>query len=255
MKKALSLLLIVAGIINLVGLQKSYIHLAFEQFSSENTDTEQTTSFRSEQLRLLGVLPKFGFENLFADGIFLKFLQYFGNDSLREQTGYSLSPEFFDLILTADPYYTPYYLFASSSSTMYAGQPSRAVALLNRGLKQLKPNQPSDAFLIWRYKGTDELLFIGDSVSAGESYQTAADWATVSDHPDSEFVAQLSQEMVKSLQMNRDNKTARIKAWLGLFNSALDNTTRRQIVTEIQSLGGDIAIDSTGKVNITFPAE
>ncbi|MBT9315230.1 hypothetical protein [Leptothoe spongobia] len=255
MKKALSALTMLAGISLILGLQKSYMDFNFKQFSV-GSNLENTTSVRTEQLYLLSTLPKLGFENLFADGIFLKFLQYFGNDPLREQTGYGLSPDFFSLILANDPYYIPFYIFASSSSTMYAGQPTRSVALLNQGLKQLQPNKPADSFLVWRYKAADELLFLGDSDNAKASYQMAADWADVSNHPDSELVAQLSRRMVQSLQVNPDNKIVRINAWLGLLNSALDDTSRQRIIEEIRALGGDISIDnSTGKINVTLPVE
>ncbi|MGD1853124.1 MAG: hypothetical protein ACFB2W_02635 [Leptolyngbyaceae cyanobacterium] len=229
-------------------MQSVYRNQNFGQASEE-----LTSSASVEQLYLLQALPKLGFENLFANGIFLKFLQYFGDDAVREKTGYGLSPDFFSLILAADPYYRPFYLFASSSSTLYAGQPTRAISLLNQGLEQLEPNQPPDAFLIWRYKGTDELLFLGSSASAQESFQTAADWADVSNYPNSELVAEVSRRMVESLKQNSDNTAVKTNAWLSLLNSALDEASRQRIIEEIRSLGGDISVDSAGKVDIDLP--
>src|SRR4028118_1584291 len=60
----------------------------------------------SERLRLnlLKKLPSFGFDNLVADWTLINFIQYFGDDLARAKTSYSLSPEYFEIILARDPY-------------------------------------------------------------------------------------------------------------------------------------------------------
>ena len=87
--------------------------------SSNSTSlTNLNEEVESEKLRLnfLHKLPSLGFNNLVADWTFLNFLQYFGDDSARNKTGYSLSPEYFEVILDRDPYFVNAYLFLSASN-------------------------------------------------------------------------------------------------------------------------------------------
>jgi hypothetical protein len=70
--------------------------------SSQKTTSLETLTreIQSEKLRLnlLRQLPTFGFDNLVSNWIFINFLQYFGDDEARKKTGYSLSPEYFEVI-------------------------------------------------------------------------------------------------------------------------------------------------------------
>jgi hypothetical protein len=59
-----------------------------------------------QQLNFLKKTPALGFDNIFADWTYLKFIQYFGDDKAREKTGYSLVPEYFSLVVESDPRFT-----------------------------------------------------------------------------------------------------------------------------------------------------
>ena len=51
------------------------------------------------RLNFLKSMPSFGYDNLIANGVYLSYLQYFGDDEAREKTGYGLSPEYFEIVL------------------------------------------------------------------------------------------------------------------------------------------------------------
>ena len=118
-------------------------------------------------------IPEIGFRNIIADYTFVQFLSYFGDDS-RLTTGYAASPIFFETIIQKDPFFRDFYLFLSQSVSVQAGDPDRAISLMNEGISHLAPNQPPDGFHILRYKGIDELLFAGDSKAAQSTFERAA---------------------------------------------------------------------------------
>src|SRR5690349_1754508 len=64
---------------------------------------QQKVNLEKIRLNLLQQAPTFGFDNVLADWVFLNFLQYFGDDPARLQTGYALSPEYFKVIIARDP--------------------------------------------------------------------------------------------------------------------------------------------------------
>lgn len=209
----------------------------------------------AEKLRLglLRKLPTFGFDNLMADWVFLDFLEYFGDDLAREKTGYALSPEYFEVILRRDPRFLDAYLFLSGSASIYAGLPQRAVNLMAEGLKHLSPQAPPRSYYVWRYKGTDELLFLGDSQAAQRSFETAADWASTYSDPESQQIAQVSRRTAQFLARNPRSKTAQVAAWSTVLSNATDDRTRKIAIERIRGLGGDVFITPEGQVRILPP--
>ena len=260
------------------------------------------------RLELLQKIPTFGFDNLLADWVFLQFLQYFGDDEVRAATSYDLSPDYFEAILNRDPRFQQSYLFLSTSTSIYAGMPERAVTLMGQGLETLSILPPpryygcmaqvkllqamgrrqanpgflcsstqlrrietngwdrSSHFLawdyggdspryyyIWRYKGTDELLFLGEADSpeetleqAQDSFQTTAQWAdlyaTVYNDAESRSVAQVSRSTVDFLASKPDLTTAQISAWGMVAVNAAQNADARTVeraMQRIRLLGGD----------------
>ncbi|MEO0456651.1 MAG: hypothetical protein AAF152_08715 [Cyanobacteria bacterium P01_A01_bin.114] len=222
------------------------------QLSAARKQSSQKTALN---LELAKYAPAFGFNNVLSNWIFLQFLQYFGGDELRQQFGYQLSANFFEAILEKDPYYRDFYLFLSGSATLYAGQPEEAVALMANGLENLGPQQPPDSFYIWRYKGTDELLFLGDVQAAQQSYAMAAEWASQSSYVDGVLISEISQNMAQVLSQNPDSTAVKISAWSGVLSNALDDTARARATQEIRNLGGDVIQTPEGPYKIVFPNE
>lgn len=226
--------------------------------SSKETASIETLKreIQSEKLRLnlLKQLPTFGFDNLVADWTFINFLQYFGDDEVRVKTGYTLSPKYFEVILGRDPRFLQAYLFLSTSTSMYAAMPERAIALMNKGLKSVSPTVPQNSYYIWRYKGIDELLFLGDAKAARQSFETAANWANTYSDEQSKQVAVISQRTAEFLARNPQSKSAQISAWTMVFNNAVDDATRKRAISKIEALGGKIATTPQGGVQVILPS-
>jgi tetratricopeptide (TPR) repeat protein len=205
------------------------------------------------RLSLLKTLPDLGFKNLIADWAFLNFLQYFGDNAAREKTDYQLSPDYFDLILSRDPYFLEAYTYASTSTALFAGQPERAIAAMQQGLKSLKPDVPPGSYYAWRQLGIDQLLFAGDAQAARQSFTTAAEWARLSTVPGSDTVAQVSQQTADFLTRNPNSKTAQIAAWTMVLSSAPDDRTQKTAVSRIEAIGGKIVKNPDGTYSIQAP--
>ena len=207
------------------------------------------------KIRNIKGIPTLGYRNIFADWVYLLFLQYFGDDEIRRQTGYSLSPDFFESIIANDPYYVYFYVFLSGGSSLYAGQPARAVTLMNEGLSHMSPEGPNNGYLVWRYKGTDELLFLGDSAAAQQSFQTAADWANQSDQPEAQAVAAISQRTADFLAQNPISKRAQVDAWASILTNSFDASTQQLAIDRIEALGGRVNINDDGRIQIGYPQQ
>jgi hypothetical protein len=214
---------------------------------------QQELTIQKIQLNLLKKTPTLGFDNLIADWVFLNFLQYFGDEPARHKTGYELSPVFFDIIIGHNPYFFQAYSFLSTSTALYAGMPERSVALMNQGLKFLTPTIPPSSFYVWRNKGIDELLFLGNAQAAQQSFEMAATWASQSGLPDSQRIASLSQQTAQFLAKNPNSKTAQVAAWAMVLENAPDSQTQHRAIARIRELGGQVVITAQGAVKVVPP--
>lgn len=255
--QVLSLTAVVAACLLGIGLLQRPQLQALKN-SDENAtlaELQQQDAAESAQLELLQKLPTLGFDNLVADWVFLNFLQYFGDTPARNQTGYSLSPDYFEAILDRDPYYIDFYFFLSASSSLYAGLPDRSVDLMNEKLQMLSPTRPPQSYFIWRYKGIDELLFLGDSTAARQSFENAADWASIYSDPQSQAIEQVSRQTADFLTRNPDSRTAQISTWAMVLTNAFDQTTQELAISQIQALGGNVSVDDQGRLRVSYPSE
>lgn len=210
---------------------------------------------KSENLRLnfLQKMPSFGYDNFIADLVYLNFLQYFGDDEVRDKTGYSLSPEYFEVILERDPRFLAAYRSLSISTSLYAAMPERAIALSEEGLKSLSPSVPEKSYYVWRYKGIDELLFLGNAQAAQQSFATAANWASNFSDGESQLIANTSQKTAEFLSRNPNSKYAQISSWSMVLNNQVDERTRKRAIREIEALGGKVITTPEGNQKIVFP--
>ncbi|MBW4643460.1 MAG: hypothetical protein KME23_10800 [Goleter apudmare HA4340-LM2] len=214
---------------------------------------EREIKAESTRLKLVRQMPSFGYDNLIANWEYLNFLQYFGDEELRAKTGYSLSPEYFEVILERDPRFLSAYQSLSSSTSIYAAMPERSIELMAKGLKSLSPQIPEKSYYIWRYKGIDELLFLGDTQSAQKSFATAAEWAKTYSDEESQNAAIISQRTAEFLSNNPDSKYARISTWAMILNNQIDARTRKRAISEIEALGGQVITTPEGNNRILFP--
>ena len=111
----------------------------FEQLNALTNDIQSKEYYLREELKiksslsLLRRLPTLGFDNLIADWTFLRFLQYFGDQEARSQTGYQVNPDFFEVIVDRDPNFIKMYPYLSSTVTLYSGQPQKTISLIRKG--------------------------------------------------------------------------------------------------------------------------
>ncbi len=204
------------------------------------------------RLKFLKKIPTFGYDNLIANWIYLNFLQYFGDDENRDKTGYRLSPQYFEIILKRDPRFVNAYLALSTSASMYAGMPEKSVKIMNEGLESLNPWVPKDSYYIWRYKGVDELLFLGDYSAARKSFMSASQWASEHSDEESQLTASISRQTAEFIQKNPDSKNAQISAWGMVLSSGADKKTYQRAIREIEALGGKVVSTPQG-TQIQFP--
>lgn len=215
-------------------------------------ETRKAVRDEEARLKLVQQLPLrgLGFNNLIADFAFLQFLQYFGDDIARNnfQTGYSLSPLYFANIIDRDPRFTSSYIYMSASVSMFAGSPRKAVEIYTKGLKSLEPTQQPSSYTVWRYKATDQLLFLGDAKGAKESYLKAAEWADKASLSDKKLVedpkisAESSRQSAQWLEVDRDLTKAQIGAWSLVLQNATDKKTVQIVAQELDKLGLKIEI-------------
>ncbi|MEM1279634.1 MAG: hypothetical protein AAGG53_06305 [Cyanobacteria bacterium P01_H01_bin.152] len=208
---------------------------------------ELETQKSALQVQLLQNIPALGFQNLIADWAFLQYVQYFGNREQRQITGYGLVEDYFEVIIDRDPYAYDPYIFLSTSLTLYAAQPQRAVELQEQGLQSLSPQLPPNSFYIWRQKGVDEILFLGDYEAAIRSHEIAADWAAQSAAPGAEQAAQSFRSTVEFLKNDPENPQVQANAWLQVVASAQDEQTRSIAIERIEAAGYKLVpIGNTG---------
>ncbi|MEQ8975850.1 MAG: hypothetical protein RIE73_36385 [Coleofasciculus sp. C1-SOL-03] len=217
------------------------------------TELQRQIEAEKVRLNLLQKVPTFGFDNLLADWVFLNFLQYFGDDQARDVTGYQLSPDYFEVILTRDPRFLDAYFFLSGSTSLYAGMPDRSVELMEEGLQQLSPQVPRKSYYIWRYKAIDELLFLGDAQAARQSFEKAAEWASTYEDEESQYVASISRQTAQFLERNPSSKSAQVSAWSMVLQNAMDDRTRQRAINQIEALGGKVVTTPEGAVKIQLP--
>lgn len=237
----------IAGIITMQRLQLTKSSLWIE-------NPQQAKQQETLRLALLQKAPAFGFDNMIANWTFLNFLQYYGDDEARRQTGYALSPNYFDVITQRDPRFVDSYLFLSGTLSYQLGQPARSLEYLKRGTDALSPQNHPKAFTVWRYAALDQLLLMGDTPGAINSLEMAAKWAN--EVPDYRDAAAIFQETANFLKTDPDSRSVRFQAWSSVYQQASamnDRQTQARAKQEILALGGVEKVDAQGRHFFAFP--
>jgi tetratricopeptide (TPR) repeat protein len=214
---------------------------------------EQEQAKAKIQLDAAKKFPTLGFRNIVANWHYIGFILYFGDGEARDRVGYGLALDYFDNILDRDPRFMYAYYYLSNTGSLYAAQPERSVALMNKGLKSLTPKVPDRGYYIWRLKSTDELLFLGKVPEARKSMETAVEWASQYDDPESKNAAAVSQRTVDYLKRNPKSKQAQFQAWNMVLTNAPDKLAITRAIGEIRALGGKVTISPTGEFKVEAP--
>jgi hypothetical protein len=238
MKQALgSVLAAVVCVSGLAALQWPRLRSQLREPDVSPESLQAQEVLQRDRLRILKTLPTLGFDNLIADWAFLNFLQYFGNTEARQVTGYQVTPEFFSVIVRRDPFFRLAYRYLSSTVTLFAGQPAQTVSLLEQGLSHMSPQFPPDSFWLWRLKAVDELLFLGDTDAAIESFEQNAAWAAQSPVPEAADHAASAQRIADFLRQDPANRQVRANSWLMVWSNSINEEVRQYAEQQIEALG------------------
>lgn len=239
----------VAGILSL-----QFNFLQDSQRFETKLNYSQQESWEQTQINTLTQIPAFGFDNLIADWAYYRFLQYFGDKPARRETGYSLLPEYLEVIAKKDPRFVEAYRYLAPVSSIYAGRPEATVRWLELALESLSPEIPS-AYLVWVHKAHDELLFLGDAKAASQSYAMAAQWAKTEDSPARQRSAQNLQQTADFLAQNPDSRIGQIASWRMVLAHTQDQEIQQVAIEKIEELGGEVNIDAQGRVQLNLPED
>ncbi|MEG4804270.1 hypothetical protein QUB63_25680 [Microcoleus sp. ARI1-B5] len=212
---------------------------------------KQAAQQEALRLKMLKNLPSFGFDNLIADWTFLKFLQYFGDDEARDVTGYNLGQNYFDIVTQRDPRWADIYLFLSTAVSFYQGNPETAVKLIERGTNALSPEIHPQAWIVWRTKGLDELLLLGDIPESIRSHEMAAEW--VEKTPDGKKLAPIFRATADFLRRDPDSVPVRFNAWSTVYYQTTDKLVRLRAKQALVKLGARVQKDRDGKESFILP--
>ncbi|MCC3475048.1 MAG: hypothetical protein JGK30_22110 [Microcoleus sp. PH2017_40_RAT_O_B] len=215
---------------------------------------QQEAQQEALRLKMLKNFPSFGFDNLIADWTFLKFLQYFGDDEARNVTGYNLSKDYFDIITQRDPKWADIYLFLSTAVSFYQGKPETAVKFIERGTRALavSPQLHSQSWIVWRTKGLDELLLLGDIPESIRSHEMAAEW--VEKTQEGKKLAPLFRATAEFLRRDPDSVSVRFNAWSTVYYQTTDKLVRQRAKQALVKLGARVQKDRDGKESFSLPS-
>lgn len=221
-----------------------------ESLTEAGLNAQQAEQQEAVLLKVLKVFPSFGFDNLIADWTFLRFIQYFGDEAARQQTGYALNTNYFEVITQHDPYWVEIYPFLSTAISYYLAKPEMAIDLMDRGTTVLSPQIDPQAWRVWRYKGIDQLLLLGDIPGSIRSHEMAAQWTAGT--PD-EKLGPLFQQTALALSREPDNRLVRFMAWNELYYRSSDQIVRQRAEEELLKLGAKMNKTKDGKVVFSLP--
>ena len=245
------------GVVAIAGI----IAIQMPRLQSITATTIATEEARREEAVRLAILnrsPSFGFNNVMADWAFLNLVQYDGDSETRKQLGYGLAPMYFDTITRLDPRFVASYTFLSGIMSYQMGKPEEAVALMTRGTDVLTPQDDPHAFLVWRLKGLDQLLMLGDTASAAKSYDQAGDWALQSTAADARLIAPIFKQTAEFLRTDPNNKTLLLWSWTTIFDQAIvtrDEKTQERARKKLLEIGAIERRDDRNKPYFTLPPQ
>ena len=227
--------------------------LSAKSAASFKQAAQQEAQQEALRLKMLKTIPSFGFDNLIADWTFLKFLQYFGDDEARDVTGYNLGQDYFDIVTQRDPRWADIYLFLSTAISFYQGKPETAVNFIERGTRALavSPQIHSQSWIVWRTKGLDELLLLGDIPDSIRSHEMAADW--VEGSPEGPKLAPVFRATAEYLRRDPDSVPVRFTAWSTVYAQTTDKLVRQRAKQALVKLGAQVQKDKDGNESFILP--
>lgn len=211
-----------------------------------------------QQLNIMNFLPTFGFQNIWADWLFLQFIQYFGDSKARLATDYDQCPLYFKTIVRKDPRFVDAINYLDVCTSIFAGYPLESIQYMKDSIPYMEAKMEGvriRPYYIWRSLGISQLLFQGKPLDASQSYQRAIDWAKNYKDSESDKFRNNLQKSVNFLAKNPDSKMAQIGAWASVLGNNPDEKTLKRVTKEVEALGGTVKIGLDGQVNFIVPQE
>jgi hypothetical protein len=247
-------ILLCGSLLGIIELQKQEMLQQRQQKSTEGHQQIEDSEKRS--LQWFSKFPTFGLQNLTADWIYLNFIQYFGDTTLREKLGYSLCPSYFKTLVNRDPQFVNALIMLDVCTALFAGEPLQSLQELQLSTETLKPKMEAVTirpYYVWQAIGINQLLFQGKPLQAKQSYEKAVSWAKDYYDPESRrFIANM-QKSITYLAENPNSKMAQIGGWFNILNNNPDKRTLDRVIKEIELLGGKVKINSQGQFSVELP--
>jgi hypothetical protein len=247
--------LIISGSVGgILALQSLYLNPQNKSLTS--TDYQRRTADEKSALNVFRRTPSLGFDNLLADWLYLQFIQYFGDNEARDKSDYSLLSEYFQQLVERDPRFNDAISKLDVALSLFAGDPQKSVEILTQALQNqpAKFETPIRSYYLWRAKGNNELLLLGDTESAKKSYYQSILSAKAYNDENSKRIMEISQRSIDFLEKNPDSKLARIGAWVTVLANRPDPKTMKRVIREIEALGGRVIFNPTnGEIKVQLP--
>jgi hypothetical protein len=251
-----NILLIALTVLGILILQNQSINKNQQVLTTESY--QQQDKKDRQKLNIISLLPTFGLQNIWADWIFLQFIQYFGDGKARLATDYDQCPLYFKTIVGQDPRFVDAINYLDVCTSIFAGYPLESIQYMKNSLPKMKAKMEGvriRPYYIWRSLGIGQLLFQGKPLEAAQSYQRAIDWAKIyQDSESNNFINNL-QQSVNFLAKNPDSKMAQIGAWASVLGNNPDEKTLKRVTKEVEALGGTVKIGLDGQVKFIVPEE
>ncbi|MGL5063814.1 MAG: hypothetical protein ACRC62_27830, partial [Microcoleus sp.] len=124
--------------------------------------------------------------------------------------------------------------------------------LMERGTSALSPQIDPDAWQVWRHKGLDELLLLGDARESARSHEMAANW--VEGTPQGEELAPAFRATAQFLRRDPDSVPVRFAAWSSVYYQTNDKLVRRRAKEALLRLGARVQKDKNGEERFVLPS-
>ncbi len=240
------------AIVGIVKLQQPQL----QQLSAREVASPEDQRQEAVNLSLISRFPSFGLDNVLANWAFLNFVQYDGDTATRKAVGYSLAPQYFEMITRLDPRFVDSYLFLGSIMSYQMGMPKDAIALMDRGTTALTPQDHPRAFSVWRLKGLDQLLMVNDLKAAQFSYDKAGDWALASSDRSVQQTGPFFKQTAEFIRTDPNNQKMLLWSWSAVYDQAFatrDQVTQARAREMLLKIGAIENKDEKGNVYFSLP--
>lgn len=179
-----------------------------------------------------------GYSSLLADVYWTRAVQYFGNKHLRHSTRYDLLAPLLEITTDLDPHLMVAYqsgaIFLSQQPPEGAGQPDKAVALLEKGLRE-NPTYWRLYFTLGfiHYLERHDLKAAQQAFEKGSEVPGALPWMKV---------------MAARMAENSDDVHTALDLWKNIYDEDIDKTIRETAYKHIISLQVDGEIEDMERV-------